>query len=191
MALLLLPLTLVLFVFAPDILELWLNADFADRSSAIMRWLSVGVLVNAVGQVPFAYLQAVGRADLTGRLHLVELPAYLLALWLVLELWGIEAVAALWTLRASADAAAMFYLAHRAVALPRSGETRVLLAVVATLLPPSVCLLLIADTGTVRVLAFVMGTACLAFAIKRWIVEPPEWQALLERGREVRRRAAV
>ena len=59
--------------------------------------------MNSVGQIPFALIQAVGRPDLSAKVHIVELPLYLLALWGALELWGLEGVAAVWFLRALLD----------------------------------------------------------------------------------------
>ena len=145
---------LIAFVLLPDILETWINTTFAERSSSIMRWISIGVIVNAVAQVPFAYIQAVGRADLSGRLHLAELPVYLLALWLVLRYSGLDAVAVLWTVRASVDALIMFYLAHRAARSPHTGERRALWSILLTLVPPILWIVLISDTPEGRVIAF-------------------------------------
>jgi O-antigen/teichoic acid export membrane protein len=59
----------------------WLGAEFSGNSSAVLRWLAIGVFINSLGQVPFALLQEVGRPDITGTLHLVELPLYLAAMW--------------------------------------------------------------------------------------------------------------
>ena len=60
---------------------MWLGADFARQSTRVMQWLALGVLLNGLAQVPSALMQGVGRPDLTAKLHLVELPPYLLAAW--------------------------------------------------------------------------------------------------------------
>jgi len=191
LATLLIPPTLIIFVFAPDILEAWLDPSFAERSAGIMRWLSVGVILNAIGQVPFAYLQAIGRADFTGRLHLVELPVYVAGLVLVLEFWGLEGVAVLWTVRAALDGAALFYLAHRAAELSRRGEARALLGVVFTLVPTSLCMLLSTNSGGARALAFIIGGACFALSLRYWLVEPSEWRALRRAARNASSHGAL
>ena len=77
-------------------------------SSAVLQWLAVGVFVNAVARLPFSVLQASGRPDVTAKLHLIELPAYLFALWALVRAFGIEGAAAAWTLRAGVDAVVLF-----------------------------------------------------------------------------------
>jgi len=117
-ALLLFAPCLVLMVFAPEGLEIWLGRNFAAHSTVVCRWLIAGVFANSLGQVAFAFIQARGRPDLTAKLHLIELPIYLLGLWYVLPRFGIEGVAAVWTLRMLVDAAAMFEVARRLGAGP-------------------------------------------------------------------------
>ena len=103
------PITLVAAVFASDGLRLWISEDFSQHSSAVLQCLAAGVLVNSLAHIPFAFIQGAGRPDLTAKLHLVELPFYLLALWLLMNQWGLIGAAAAWALRAAFDAVAMFF----------------------------------------------------------------------------------
>jgi O-antigen/teichoic acid export membrane protein len=73
----------------------------------------VGVFLNCLAQVPFALVQGVGRPDLTAKLHLIELPLYLLALCWLVAMYGIEGAAIAWTVRAVGDALVLFGLARR------------------------------------------------------------------------------
>jgi len=108
------PATLVFVLFANDGLRLWIGPTFAAHGTAVMQWLAVGVLINCVaGQVGYTALQGIGRPDLTARVHLVELPLYLAATWWLVHEVGLVGVAIAWTLRATADAVAMFALAAR------------------------------------------------------------------------------
>ena len=102
------PVTLALMVFARPGLELWLGAEFAAQGARAAQFLLVGILVNAMAQVPYAVLQGVGRPDLTAKFHLVELPLYAVALWLAVTRFGIVGAAVAWTLRALLDAALLF-----------------------------------------------------------------------------------
>lgn len=97
------PATLLLNLAAPEGMTLWMGAEFAERSAPVLRLLGVGIFFNALAQVPFAMLQARGRADLTARFHLLELPVYLLAVVLLVRSHGIEGAAFAWTLRAVLD----------------------------------------------------------------------------------------
>jgi len=48
-------------VFAEPLLRLWLGDAFAQRSSWPLRLLAIGVLANAMAQIPFSLTQASGR----------------------------------------------------------------------------------------------------------------------------------
>lgn len=113
--LLMFPVVLVVVLFAREGLTAWVGADFAAAATPVLRWLGVGMFINALAYAPSAVLQATGRPDLTGRLHLVELPFYLAALYWLATNFGITGVAMTWAFRASVDAVALMLLADRNV----------------------------------------------------------------------------
>jgi O-antigen/teichoic acid export membrane protein len=80
-----------------------------------LQWLSVGVLFNSLAQIPFVLLQGAGRPDITAKIHLLELPFYLLALWLLISEMGINGAAMAWCARAMMDAGLLFGMAYRYV----------------------------------------------------------------------------
>jgi O-antigen/teichoic acid export membrane protein len=110
------PLALLAGLLAPHWLALWLGPDYAARSSATALWLAAGVAINCVGQVPFTLLQARGRADLPGKLHLAELLPYLGALFALIAAYGIEGAAIAWCARCAVDAIILVMLADRTIA---------------------------------------------------------------------------
>jgi O-antigen/teichoic acid export membrane protein len=112
------PIMAGIVIFAPGILGVWLGQEFADHSTAVLRILAVGVFVNGLAQVPFAHIQAVGRADLTAKIHLAEIPAYLALLIYLLRTRGIEGAAVAWTIRTTVDTALMFVVSRRLLAAP-------------------------------------------------------------------------
>jgi O-antigen/teichoic acid export membrane protein len=103
-------------------LTLWLGADFAQHSYRVLQWLAVGVLVNGLATIPFALVQGVGRPDLTAKLHLIELPLYLLALWWLISAYGVEGAAIAWTARVGVDGAVLFGITHRFLAANAMGR---------------------------------------------------------------------
>jgi O-antigen/teichoic acid export membrane protein len=105
------PVTLVLVALAHEGLGIWLGTQFANQSTRVLQWLAIGVLLNSLAQMAFALVQGTGRADLTAKLHLVELPFYLLVLWLLLSTRGIEGAAIAWTARAAVDTVFLFGVA--------------------------------------------------------------------------------
>jgi O-antigen/teichoic acid export membrane protein len=116
--LILFPVTLIIVTFAHEGLALWLGRDFAHHSTRVLQWLAVGMFVNSLAQIAFALVQGAGRADLTAKLHLVELPFYLIGLWALLTTLGIEGAAIAWAARALVDMLLLFTVAYRL--LPRS-----------------------------------------------------------------------
>ena len=107
------PVILLVVVLAQNGLTLWLGSEFAANSTRVLQWLAVGVFINSLGQVPFAMLQGAGRPDLTAKLHLIELPCYLLALWWLTSALGVEGAAIAWTGRVAIDALFLFGLGQR------------------------------------------------------------------------------
>jgi len=94
-------------------LTLWLGSEFADNSTLVMQLLTVGVLLNSFAFVPFGLIQSAGRPDLTAKLHLIELPFYLLLLWWMVGIYGIVGAAIAWVVRVAFDTLALFVMAHR------------------------------------------------------------------------------
>ena len=110
---LLLPAVAVLYLFAGEGLTWWLGSDFALQGKAAARILLIGVFINALGQVAITVLHGAGRADWAAKLHLLELPFYLMVLVFVAGRYGIEGVALVWVLRVLFDMIAMVVLAER------------------------------------------------------------------------------
>lgn len=106
--LLLFPPVLVVLLLGPEMLGAWVGTEFAQSSSGVARTLALGVLVNGLAHIPFVLVQGAGRADITGKLHLVELPFYLAALWWLTGKYGVLGAALAWTGRVSVDAALLF-----------------------------------------------------------------------------------
>ena len=116
------PMVLIIVAFAYEGLSLWLGNDFAKNSYLVLQLLAIGVFLNSLANVPFGLVQSAGRPDLTAKLHVIELPFYLLVLWSLLNTYGIAGVALAWLLRVSVDTAVLFVMANRMVSIG-SGQT--------------------------------------------------------------------
>ncbi len=106
------PVIVLVFAAAPTILRLWLGDAFARESTAVLRILAVGILMNGFAQAPFAMIQARGRADLTAKIHLVELPFYIGSVLYLIRVNGIAGAAVAWTLRVTVEAVVLFVVAR-------------------------------------------------------------------------------
>jgi O-antigen/teichoic acid export membrane protein len=136
----LLPFFALLFVNAQDILTVWMGPKFSTEGTLVLQILAVGALVNFIARLPYGAVQAVGRPDITGKFHLLELPIYLALCLLLIPRWGIEGAALACTARLLLDAFLMFWAANKYCHLRPKwiGETGRLLMIEVFLL---VCLL--------------------------------------------------
>ena len=107
------PLTLFILFFARQGMTLWLDAEFAEKGAGVLQWLAVGIFANAPGQVAFAVIQAAGRPDITAKIHIIEMPIYLLALYFFVQWFGIVGAAMAWTGRLLLDSLILFYFAEK------------------------------------------------------------------------------
>jgi O-antigen/teichoic acid export membrane protein len=107
------PLVFLIVLFAHEGLTLWLGSEFADNSTIVLQLLAIGVFINSYAQVPYGLLQAAGRADITAKLHLIELPFYVLILWWLVNSYGIVGVATAWVMRVAFDSLFLFLMVRR------------------------------------------------------------------------------
>jgi O-antigen/teichoic acid export membrane protein len=119
LTLLLIPLVFVLFLFAHDILRLWVGDVYAGQSTVVFRIFAIGLFFSSLAQIPAAALQALGRPDLPAKYHLMELPLLVGLNLLCISLFGIHGAAFVWTLRIMVDAGLLFAGVHR---LPGAGR---------------------------------------------------------------------
>jgi O-antigen/teichoic acid export membrane protein len=178
------PVTLLVVTFAFEGLEAWLGREFAANSVRVLQLLAAGVLVNCVAQIPFTFLQAAGRPDLTAKLHLLELPVYLVAVYWAIRSFGIDGAAVVWLARVTLDLVMLVVLCRAWVS--DSGRlTNWILAVVLT----AVLLFIgIALGSPVAKVAYVAGTFAVLAAVawryaltageKRFLRNP--WRAAAE-----------
>jgi len=107
------PVVVVIYLFAGEILQIWLGSDFAAESTLAMQVLAFGVLINSLAHTPFAFLQGIGRPDIPAKFHLLELPVYLVAAWILVSRFGIPGAAGAWTMRVALDAFLLFVAAFK------------------------------------------------------------------------------
>lgn len=170
------PVTLGVALFARELLELWLGADFARYSYPLLQVFALGILVNCLAHVPFTFLQAVGRARTVATIHLLEFPVFVLVLWAGAKTMGLQGAVLAWLLRMIADSALLFGFASRTCRRyqwqPRMGISTLLL-----LASVSFAALYIESVGP-RLLAGIGGAALVYLYCWALVLEPAERLAL-------------
>jgi O-antigen/teichoic acid export membrane protein len=119
--LVLLPPLTVFAVFSSPILGLWLGHEYAVQSSTALRILAIGVLINGLAQIPYTFLQAGGRPDLTAKFHLGELVLHGPLTWVLVRNYGVNGAATAWLIRVSIDTTLLFIANKRVLRLSPFG----------------------------------------------------------------------
>lgn len=117
-AALMLPLCALAAAGAYDGLRLWLGEEFAINAHRVAEVFAVGIYVYSISLMPHAWLQAIGRAHLTAKVHLFEWPIYALCLYSAVSYWGIVGVAWMWVLRVIFDCLLLVRLVGQESAKP-------------------------------------------------------------------------
>jgi O-antigen/teichoic acid export membrane protein len=163
-SLFLFPASFVLIVFGRDFLQIWLGHDFAVLSARVLQILSLGVLANGLAAVPFAMIQGTGRADITGKLHLLELPFYLFTAWYLTVHYGIVGTAVAWLLRVTADCILLFLIADRVM----GSKHRILWPVAGTICAGAVAVVIEPMLRGLSIRLLVAGCVIALFALIVW-----------------------
>jgi O-antigen/teichoic acid export membrane protein len=104
----------LIFIF-PWLMSKWLGENLDRQSIFIGQILCVGVFANSLGAMYSSVLHASGRSDLTAKLHILELPLYILSLLILIDLHGLKGAALAWVGRMVVDALAIFIMVKKNV----------------------------------------------------------------------------
>lgn len=107
------PLLVVLVLFAPELLDLWLRGDFAVRSTGALRILALSFTLNALSYIPYSAVQGLGRPDLKAKLDLVSVPLFIVLSWLLIPRYGVTGAALAKLGVTVVDTVGLFWLAAR------------------------------------------------------------------------------
>ena len=118
------PLCLVTFLLAKPALSWWISPDFATHAYRVAQFMAVGVLINSFGHISQALIQAYGRPDLTAKLHVAELLAYVPYLWWLTRMQGIDGAALGWVIRVCISTAALWFIARRCLSVSLSAGSQ-------------------------------------------------------------------
>jgi O-antigen/teichoic acid export membrane protein len=175
------PLTLIIFTLAHDGLNLWLGNEFSQNSTAVLQWITVGVFIHSLGQVPYGLIQGAGRPDLTGKLHIVELPFYILGLWLLIHSNGIVGAAMAWFFRICLDTVCMFVIAHRLLMIKKEIMIQKMVFIGGVL--PIFMFATFPETLFMKTLFLVSFLSIFSFATWFWLLDTHEKAMVLARFR--------
>lgn len=112
-ALIMLIVTIALASLLPVILPIWIGAKLPSESVRIGQILCLGVFANSIGSMYYALLHAKGKASITAKIQLLELPLYVSALYWLISAYGINGAAWAWAGRMIADAGFLVFISRK------------------------------------------------------------------------------
>ena len=102
-----------LALLLPVILPLWIKSNLKPESILVGQVLCLGVFANAIGSMFYSLLHATGRADITAKLHLIELPIFIVMLFFLIDQFGVIGAAWAWVGRMIFDSIALAWNSRR------------------------------------------------------------------------------
>jgi len=174
--LMLFPLILIIVTIAHEGMTLWLGTQFADNSTFVLQWLAVGVFINSIARISSALIQGAGRPDVTAKIHLVELPFYILTLWWLLGAYGIKGAAIAWVVRVGIDTLMLFAMVQKLLPYTKALIRNALLKIIM-----GVCVFIVAGytVGLFMKVLFLGGTLTIFIAVTwLWLLAPEERRLL-------------
>lgn len=167
------PIVLIISAFASEGLNLWLGINFVNSSTLVLQLFAVGIFLNSLAFFPFTYLQSIGRPDITAKIHLFELPLYLIFMWYFIPKFGITGAALVWLIRIFIDTSLLFYFTQKV--FQRKTEIKFSFNSILALLSIILIISTIFISGIVFKLLFILAVL-LTFSIIVWkkILEPED-----------------
>jgi len=110
---LLVPAVAIAAALAPEWIDLWLGSEFARESAHAVQWLLLSVLLQSLAITPLNLLQAVGHAQVTAWLQVIQLPLFVAAMWYAVSVAGITGAAFVWAARMLLDLTLSLTMSHR------------------------------------------------------------------------------
>lgn len=102
-AVIILPILVVGNLASSEIMSIWMGPEFAGTSAKVLGILLIGFAFNSLAQIPFSSIQARGYSNITAMIHLLELIPYLIALFYLINHYGVIGAAITWTVRMVID----------------------------------------------------------------------------------------
>jgi O-antigen/teichoic acid export membrane protein len=182
-ALVMVPPAATLVAFAPDVLTAWMGEATAGQGATALRILAAGVVVNALAFVPYACLQALGRADLTAKFHVAELVLHLPLTWWLVREFGVAGAAGAWSIRVTLDAALLFAAARSSIGVSprqllggRGGSAMLAMLALAGVLAAGTAVL--PPLSPARAVAAAVAGLAFVYVVWRHVLTAPERAAL-------------
>jgi len=112
--------TLILILFAHEILQVWLGDAFAKDSTLVLQILALGILISSLTHLALALFQGIGHPDITAKIQLLLLPVSIFLSVILIKKIGIIGAALSWTISRTLGMLLSWKIAARIIQLDRA-----------------------------------------------------------------------
>ncbi len=179
------PIVFIIIAFAKEGMNLWMGQEFALNSSFILQLFSIGILLNSIAFFPFTFLQSIGRPDITAKIHLIELPIYIFAMWFLIPVYGLIGAGIIWLLRIITDTILQFYFTKRVLINKFNSDFTI--NIIPILVSALIIIIPVFISGLIIKFVYV-ATLLLIFCVIVWkkFLEPDEQAIILSKTKRLR-----
>lgn len=110
MTLILIPALAIGMVLIDPLCRLWIGAQAAETVLPVARIMLLGIYANCIAYIPLIALQARGDPDRLARIHLIQMPFFLLGMYLATRHFGTTGAAIAWSARLLLDAVILLWV---------------------------------------------------------------------------------
>jgi O-antigen/teichoic acid export membrane protein len=162
------PIAIVIGIFSRQILTLWMGTEFGTHGARVMQVLAFALVISAVASLPYQYLQAVHRPDLTAKFHILELVVHIPLCFVLIGTFGLTGAAVAWAVRVNLDFALLVKAAtkHMGIKLTELFRASFRTTIVGALCGAPILILgrmAVNDTGRIATALIIAATGLIYF----------------------------
>jgi O-antigen/teichoic acid export membrane protein len=179
------PIVMLVILFAKEILQVWLGAEYALHGTLVFQILAAGILLTPA-QVSLSLIQGSGRPDITAKFYLFELIIYIPLILLFVKEFGLPGAAAAWSIRVALDTALLLAAAGKLfdMRIRNMIEHGLMRGIIVLGILAATCLAMLLSGWHVAVKAVAAAGCILVFAAVSWFYVMDSWdRKILSFGR--------
>jgi O-antigen/teichoic acid export membrane protein len=111
------PIAIIAGVFARQILTLWMGKEIGREGARVLQILAFALVVSAIASLPYQFLQAIHRPDLTAKFHILELVLHIPLCFGLIGAFGLTGAAVAWAVRVTLDLLLLIRSTARSIGL--------------------------------------------------------------------------
>lgn len=108
-----LPIICTFVLFAKEGLNFWVGEEFAENGFFVVQIVGIGIIFKSMTYLPISHLQSLGKPSVVAKIHLFEVPIYMLLLYSLSINFGLMGVAVAHCFRLIMDYMLMTIFAKR------------------------------------------------------------------------------